>query len=84
MSAAGAYTVEYDPKTLKELTTLDRPGRRCVVRRTATSWHPTFAGYPDLWRIRVGDHRVICTIKDAELVVFAVRVAHDSSVYRRL
>lgn len=28
-------------------------------------------GFPSLWRIRVGDYRVVYTIKDAELVVLA-------------
>jgi mRNA interferase RelE/StbE len=37
-------------------------------------------GYPDLWRIRIGDYRVIYTIKDAELIVLALRIAHRSSV----
>jgi mRNA-degrading endonuclease RelE of RelBE toxin-antitoxin system len=32
-------------------------------------------GYPELWRIRVGDYRVVYTVKDAELVVLAMRVA---------
>lgn len=36
----------------------------------------------DLWRIRIGDYRVIYTIKDAELVVLALRIAHRSEVYR--
>jgi mRNA interferase RelE/StbE len=40
--------------------------------------------YPDLWRIRVGDYRVVYTVKDAELVVLALRVAHRSTVYRNL
>jgi len=34
------------------------------------------------WRIRVGDYRIVYTIKDAELVVIALRVAHRSAVYR--
>jgi mRNA-degrading endonuclease RelE of RelBE toxin-antitoxin system len=37
-------------------------------------------GFPNLWRIRVGDYRVVYTIKDAELLVLVLRVAHRSSV----
>lgn len=44
----------------------------------------TLVGYPDLWRIRVGNHRVIYTIKDVELVVLALRIAHHSGAYRNL
>jgi len=39
-------------------------------------------GYSGLWRIRVGDYRVVYTIRDAEFVVLALRVAHRSGVYR--
>jgi len=41
-------------------------------------------GYPDLWRVRIGDYRVIYAIKDAELVVLALHVAHRRGVYRNL
>lgn len=41
-------------------------------------------GYPELWRIRVGDYRVIYTIRDAELVILVLRVAHRSRAYPRL
>jgi mRNA interferase RelE/StbE len=35
-----------------------------------------------LWRYRVGDHRVICLIEDAQLVVLVVGVSHRSEAYR--
>jgi mRNA interferase RelE/StbE len=38
-------------------------------------------GAEDLWRIRVGDYRVIYTIRDDELIVLVVRVAHRKDVY---
>jgi mRNA interferase RelE/StbE len=34
--------------------------------------------------VAVGDYRIVYTIKDAELVVIALRIAHRSSVYRNL
>lgn len=33
------------------------------------------------WRYRVGDYRVLCEIRDAELVVLAFEVSHRSEVY---
>ena len=36
----------------------------------------------DLWRIRVGDYRIVYTIEDDELIVLVVRVAHRRDVYR--
>ncbi|MHB1234409.1 MAG: type II toxin-antitoxin system RelE family toxin [Microbacteriaceae bacterium] len=91
MSAPGSFAVEYDPKALKELVKLDKPvARRIVKAIDALSADPRpsgsrpLVGYPALWRIRVGEYRVIYTIMDAELVVLALRVAHRSSVYRNL
>jgi len=39
-------------------------------------------GYDELWRIRIGDCRVTYTIKDTELVVLVLRIAHRSVAYR--
>lgn len=38
-------------------------------------------GDDELWRIRVGDYRVIYTIQDDVLIVTVVRVAHRRDVY---
>ena len=40
------------------------------------------AGTDDLWRIRVGDFRVVYTIADEALVVIVVRIANRREVYR--
>ncbi len=85
------YTVEYDPKAVKELSKLDKPVARRIVKAIgalATDPRPAgcreLTGYPGLWRIRVGNYRVVYTIKDAELIVLALRVAHRSRAYRQL
>ena len=36
----------------------------------------------DLWRIRVGDYRVVYRIEDARLVVLVVRIGHRRDVSR--
>lgn len=90
-SASRLYVVEYDPKAVKELARLDKSVARRLVRaidaltvdpRPSTS--RPLVGYPHLWRLRVGDYRVVYTIKDSELVVLALRIAHRSRVYRNL
>lgn len=35
-----------------------------------------------LWRYRVGDWRVICQIKDTELIILVVELGHRRSIYR--
>lgn len=33
------------------------------------------------WRYRVGDYRILCEIKDSELVVLAIEIGHRRDVY---
>ncbi len=40
------------------------------------------SGELDIWRIRVGDYRVVYTIDDDDLIVLYVRIAHRKDVYR--
>ena len=42
------------------------------------------AGSERLWRIRVGNYRVIYTIEGDELIILVVRVAHRKDAYRGL
>ncbi|WP_130472109.1 type II toxin-antitoxin system RelE family toxin [Candidatus Magnetaquicoccus inordinatus] len=39
-------------------------------------------GSSESWRIRVGDHRIIYTIEDDQLVVLIVKVGNRREVYR--
>jgi mRNA interferase RelE/StbE len=41
------------------------------------------AGLPDLYRIRVGDYRIIYRVKETELVVLVLSIGHRREVYRR-
>lgn len=34
-----------------------------------------------LWRYRVGDYRIICEIRDEELIVLVVAIGHRSKIY---
>lgn len=35
----------------------------------------------EFWRFRVDDYRILCEIKDKELVVLVVRIGHRRDVY---
>lgn len=91
MSAESPYSVLYDPRALKELSNLDKTTARRVVKaidRLNSDPRPAgvraLVGFPGLFRIRVGDYRIVYTIEDAELIVLVLRVAHRSVVYRKL
>lgn len=54
------------------LETSDPRDRGCGLR----------ANLAGLWRYRVGDYRVICSIEDHELVVLVLQVGHRRDVYK--
>lgn len=65
-------TVARIMRALQELCELDDPTARLKPLRH------TKAG---LWRLRVGDYRVIISVHRTEVVVVAVDVGHRSKVY---
>ncbi len=73
----------------KELDRLDGKIRVRVLRKVAALEEDPrppgatqLVGADDLWRIRVGDYRVVYGIEDDRLVVIVVRVAGRGKVYR--
>jgi mRNA interferase RelE/StbE len=64
--------------------------RRVLSRITALGADPRptgtikLAGPQDLYRIRVGEYRVIYTIEDDVLLVLVVSVGHRREIYRDL
>jgi len=40
------------------------------------------SGREDLFRVRVGDYRVIYSVHDDELLVLVVKIGHRGKVYR--
>ncbi len=91
MSEPAQYSVGYESAARKELSRLDKQLARRIARAvSALGADPRPAGcrqlvgYDVLWRIRIGDYRVIYTNKDTELIVLALRVAHRSEGYRRI
>ena len=84
------YTVRITRRAQKELRKLGHQAReRIRPKMLALAENPRphgvkkLSGEEDLWRIRVGDYRVIYQISDRELVVLArVRVRHRSDAYR--
>lgn len=86
-----SYEVVFDGRAGKELGKLDKPvARRVYAAVMALAGEPRpngcrrLSGHTDLWRIRVGDHRVVYSIDDGRLVVLALRIAHRREVYREL
>jgi mRNA interferase RelE/StbE len=83
------WRVEFRPSARAELLALDRPVQTRVLRsltrladdpRNAANVEAMKGG--DLYRLRVGDWRVIYTLHDDVTTVLVVRVAHRREAYR--
>ncbi len=59
---------------LREISNLENP--RSIGK-------PLVGDMSGLWRYRVGDYRIICSIEDEVLLILVVDVAHRSKVYRK-
>jgi len=83
------YRLELTRPARKALDSLPRtiqPRVEAAIAALATRPRPSgsakLKGEDNLWRIRVGDYRVIYEIRDEVLVVIIVRVAHRRDAYR--
>ncbi len=86
------WTYRFDERALKEIKKLGRQAQREIIsyldERVAGSVDPRRFGkelkadLAGLWRYRVGDYRIICQIRDKELIVLIVAVGHRRNVYK--
>ena len=84
-----SWVYRFDERALKELKKLGHQAQRDIVaylderiatdpRRFGKGLKADLAG---LWRYRVGDYRILCQIKDRELLVLVVAVGHRKDIY---
>ena len=84
-----SFSIRIKKSAARELKRLARPDRVRIVAaidRLAETPHLGAALKGDLRglrRLRVGDHRVVYEVRDDDLVVLVVRVAHRREAYRR-
>lgn len=82
------YSIRILRSAEKVLVGLDVPVQKRLteaIRGLAQSPRPPGAvkmAGQELWRIRVGDYRVIYSIHDREIVVLITRIGHRREVYR--
>ena len=86
------WRVEITRTAEKQITKLDYAAQRSILRflreRLSSSDNPRQWGRAlqgekrGLWRYRVGDYRLICDIRDEEIVVLVLEVGHRKDVYR--
>lgn len=83
-----AYSIQYTPEAVKQLSKLDKPVAKKIVEYMKTVADNPFAkgkgltgSLREFWRYRVGDYRVISLIKKETLIVLVVRAGHRKDVY---
>jgi len=83
------YSVRIKASAAKELAAVNAPERRRLVEAIDRLGIDPLRGaalkgnLTGLRRIRVGDYRVVYELRQQELIVLVVRVAHRREVYRR-
>lgn len=85
------WTINYSDRALKSLRKMDKQIARRIVDfmdlRIAVAADPRQSGKPlkgelgVFWRYRVGDYRILCEIRDDELVILAATIGHRREVY---
>ena len=85
-----SYTVEFLPSAQRELAALPKDIQRRIANRIdALREDPRppgskqLQGAGRLYRLRVGDYRVIYSIESRRLVIIVVNVGHRRDVYRK-
>jgi mRNA interferase RelE/StbE len=84
------HSVQFLPVAARQLAKLERRAQRRIARTIhklageprgprSTKLH----GADDIWRVRVGDYRVLYQVLDDRLIVLIVAVGHRATIYRR-
>ena len=83
------FEILFLPKALKALKQLHPSERQRIVLATEAlrdepypAQSQKIVGPADLFRIRVGDYRIVYTVKDAELIIVIITLGHRRDVYR--
>lgn len=85
-----AWKIEITREAEKELARIDSQETKRIIsylrNRAAINpgqWGKALQGdLSALWRYRIGDYRVLCEIRDEEVTVLVIRVAHRKEAYR--
>lgn len=86
------YKVLYSAKALKQLKKMDKVaairitswiGRNLEGTSDPRKYGKALSGsHAGEWRYRVGNYRILCVIRDKEVVIEVFAIAHRSSAYR--
>lgn len=85
------YSLKFEGKAVKQLSKLDNSVKQMlkkwIEKNLIDTENPRQHGKAlvgdksGYWRYRVGDYRIIADIRDDELLIIAVSIAHRREVY---
>lgn len=88
-----AWSIEFGPDARRELEKFDKSVSDRILKslreRVAPLDDPRTVGerlhgpLRQYWKYRIGDYRLICSIKEDRLVVIVVRLGHRRDIYKR-
>jgi mRNA interferase RelE/StbE len=86
-----SWAYHFDERAFKELRKLGTQAQRDIIsyldERILGEGEPRHVGkglkadLAGLWRYRVGDYRILCQIRDRELLVLVVAAGHRREAY---
>ena len=85
-----AYTVLIAPAAERQLKSLPKATQTQITKRLLKlegdprpSGMKKLEGEKDFYRLRVGDFRIIYSIRDRELMALVVKIGHRGDIYRQ-
>lgn len=85
------WQINVSSKAVKALAKINKKDREkiwhFIKQKLPTLTHPRLMGKPlqgnlkNMWRYRVGDYRLICEIKDQQVVILIVDIGHRKEIY---
>ena len=86
------YKIQFHRKASKSLQSLNKNDFR-RIRKIVNSLESdprskgkklTDSKFPDVYRVRSGDYRIVYQVKDKEVIVLVLRILDRKDVYRQL
>lgn len=87
-----AWKIKYLESVQKSIRKIDKQDQKRIKKymesQIAKTENPREFGKPlkgshsNLWRYRVGQYRIICTIDDGAVTILVVRIGHRKEVYK--
>ena len=85
------YTLKYSERAMKQLKKLDKGTQKLILtwvgKNLENCDNPRIKGKgltanrSGEWRYIVGNYRIICDIRDMELIILALSIGHRRNIY---